>query len=266
MGDSSDAVLYLLNSLAGWINGILGLPFLRYLAAACVGALTAWGGAGVAAQVCKMTLEDLEKLGEPVTPAEITGARRFALPRTRWVLTGMGAGFGLLAAMGTVVPVTALFYSTAVAMLAVMGVVDAYTRLLPDELTLGLVWLGLLAAAMGLTPVSVGAAVAAAALAYGLFRGLDMAGQRIYGHPVLGGGDAKLAAGLAAWAGLQDFAMMIIIGSLLIVGIAAQKRLEYVRGRAADPFVPYGPGLVMAGILFIMIPDLGGRLFELLGL
>ena len=130
-------------------------------------------------------------------------------------------------------------------LLLVLGEFDRRHLWLPDALTLPLLVLGLTAAAVqppALAERAVGAAVGFAVL------WLVAAGYRRWrGRDGLGGGDAKLLAGIGAWLGWRPLPLVLLAASLLgllLVAVAA------TRGRAPerDTPLPFGTFLCAAAL------------------
>jgi leader peptidase (prepilin peptidase) / N-methyltransferase len=127
--------------------------------------------------------------------------------------------------------------------------IDVRHQLLPDSLTLPLLWLGLLAALFGgfadLPSAVIGAMAGYLSLwsVYQLFRLLT--GKEGMGH-----GDFKLLAALGAWTGWQYLITIIILSSLVgaLVGVA----LILFRGRDRGAPMPFGPFLAAAGWIALL--------------
>ncbi len=130
--------------------------------------------------------------------------------------------------------------------------IDARTTLLPDQLTLPLLWLGLAANAFGLFTDLESAVIGAMAgylslwLVYHGFRLLT-------GKEGMGYGDFKLLAAIGAWLGWQILPVVLLLASLVgaIVGIA----LILLRGRDRNIPIPFGPYLAAAGWLALIWGD-----------
>jgi leader peptidase (prepilin peptidase)/N-methyltransferase len=128
--------------------------------------------------------------------------------------------------------------------LVAAAVIDLRTQYLFDELTLPLLWLGLLAAAAGITRPTddavIGAAVGYLSLwsVYWIFKLLT-------GKEGMGYGDFKLLAALGAFCGVMGLLPIILLSSLfgaLIGGIWLA-----LRGRDRATPIPFGPFLAAAG-------------------
>ncbi|MBO9536842.1 A24 family peptidase [Herbaspirillum sp.] len=135
------------------------------------------------------------------------------------------------------------------AFLIALGCIDADTMLLPDDLTLPLLWLGLLVnlnhRIAPLQDAVLGAAAGYAAL-WLIFWVFKLA----TGKEGLGYGDFKLMAALGAWLGWQALPFVLLSASALgaIVGIALVAAKRHERGQA----IPFGPYLAIAGMLALL--------------
>ncbi len=130
--------------------------------------------------------------------------------------------------------------------------IDARTTLLPDQLTLPLLWLGLLVNIPG-TFTDLQSAVIGAAAGY-LVLWLIYHGFRLAtGKEGMGYGDFKLLAALGAWLGWQALPVILLLASLVgaIVGIL----LILLRGRDRNIPIPFGPYLAAAGWLALIWGD-----------
>lgn len=132
------------------------------------------------------------------------------------------------------------------AMLVTLALIDWDTTLLPDDLTLPLLWLGLIAAALQWTPVSLHNALWGAVAGYMSLWLVFWAFKLATGKEGMGYGDFKLFAALGAWFGWQALIPMILIASIIgaIVGIAMKINASLREGG----YVPFGPFLAGAGL------------------
>lgn len=133
--------------------------------------------------------------------------------------------------------------------------IDVDYMILPDSITLPMIWIGLLLnAALG----HAGPAVAGAAAGYLVFRAIEEFSKRVFKRDGMGRGDAKLAAMLGAWLGPTLLAAGLfcgfVLGSMTGVVVEMARRKwnpgETVRAIAQHrtrPF-PLGPSLVIGGI------------------
>lgn len=132
--------------------------------------------------------------------------------------------------------------AAACCLLLVLAVIDAHCRLLPDALTLPLLWSGLLLAWAGFG-VHLSDAVIAAASAYALLWTLNAGYSACRGRAGLGGGDMKLAAALGAWLGWAPLPGVLLGACALGIGFA----FAAGRGKAWRRPVALGPFLAAAG-------------------
>lgn len=152
--------------------------------------------------------------------------------------------FGLTAA-----GVAALVFT---AVLVASAGIDARTTLLPDQLTLPLVWLGLLVNVPG-TFTDLQSAVIGAAAGYLVLWLVFHAFRLATGKEGMGYGDFKLLAALGAWMGWQALPVILLLASLVgaVVGVA----LILLRGRDRNIPIPFGPYLAAAGWLALIWGD-----------
>lgn len=125
-----------------------------------------------------------------------------------------------------------------------MSGIDLRTQLLPDSLTLPLMWLGLIAASdnlyMPVKPALLGAIVGYASLwsVWWIFK--QLTGKEGMGH-----GDFKLLAAIGAWTGLKGILPTILLSSL--VGAIIGSIYLAMKGRDRSVPIPFGPYLAIAG-------------------
>ena len=135
----------------------------------------------------------------------------------------------------------ALVWGGFAAALLALAVIDARTTWLPDAITQPLTWGGLIAAAMGWTPVSLPDALGGAVAGY-LSLWLVYWGFRLAtGKEGMGHGDFKLLAALGAWFGWYALLALVLIASVsgLLVALVQlwRKRLPENRQIAFGPFL-----------------------------
>ena len=116
--------------------------------------------------------------------------------------------------------------------------------LLPDALTLPLVVIGLVIAAI-FDPENLAERAAAAALGYLALRTLAFAYYRLRHREGLGQGDAKLFAAAGAWLGIAALPQVILLAAGTALAMAAGFRLAGTRLRAHSA-LPFGPFLALA--------------------
>lgn len=136
------------------------------------------------------------------------------------------------------------------ATLLALSAIDWDTTVLPDSLTLPLLWSGLIAAFLGWT-ISLPQAVAGAAAGYLSLWAVYWLFKLATGKEGMGYGDFKLLAALGAWLGWQALLPIILAASILgaMVGVAMKLSGALREGR----YVPFGPFLAGAGIVVMLI-------------
>ncbi|WP_435100607.1 prepilin peptidase [Arhodomonas sp. AD133] len=136
--------------------------------------------------------------------------------------------------------------------LIALTIIDLDHQLLPDNLTLPGVWLGLL---LSLAGVFVGPteAIIGASAGYLALWSVYQAFRLVTGKEGMGYGDFKLLALLGAWLGWQSLPLVIILSSLVgaVVGMALIAGL----GRHRDQPIPFGPYLAAAGWIAMLWGD-----------
>jgi len=134
-------------------------------------------------------------------------------------------------------------------MLIAMTFIDADTQLLPDDLTLPLLWLGLLVNLNG-TFVPLSEAVLGAVFGYLSLWTIFWLFKFATGKEGMGYGDFKLLAALGAWLGWKMLPIIVLMSSLVgaIVGIA----LVMLAKRGRDIPMPFGPYLAAAGLITLL--------------
>jgi len=155
---------------------------------------------------------------------------------TAYVAVHFGFGWTTLAAMIFVWFMVALAF------------IDLDTFFLPDCLTLPLIWIGLLAQIAGLLPqVGLDAAVIGAVAGYLALWSVFWLFKLATGKEGMGYGDFKLLAAIGAWLGWNMLPLVILASSLVgaVVGIG----LIIARGQGRDMPIPFGPYLVVAGLI-----------------
>lgn len=133
--------------------------------------------------------------------------------------------------------------------LIVLSVIDLRTFLLPDDLTLPLLWLGLLLNLNGLF-APLGAAVIGTAAGYLALWIIYWLFKLLTGKEGMGQGDFKLLAALGAWLGWQALPFVLLFASCMgaIVGIV----LLVLKKHRADTPIPFGPYLAAGGLLALL--------------
>jgi leader peptidase (prepilin peptidase) / N-methyltransferase len=134
------------------------------------------------------------------------------------------------------------------------AVVDARSMWLPDALTLTVLWLGLIAAALGVGSIAVSTAVLTAAAAYGTCWLLGATFALITDRDGLGGGDGKLLAAIGAIGGPASVLFALLLGSVLSV-VAAVAISRVRQASIAGTRWPFGPWLAIGGFVGWLFGD-----------
>jgi leader peptidase (prepilin peptidase)/N-methyltransferase len=123
--------------------------------------------------------------------------------------------------------------------------IDFDTQLLPDDITLPLLWLGLLLNMNnGFTDIS--SAVIGAMAGYLVLWAVYWLFKLVTGKEGMGYGDFKLLAAIGAWFGWQLLPAVILLSSVVgsVIGIA----LILFKGKTRQTAIPFGPFLALGGI------------------
>ena len=133
--------------------------------------------------------------------------------------------------------------------LVTLTMIDVNHQLLPDDITLPLMWLGLALNIQG-TFVSLQDAVIGAIAGYLSLWVVYWAFKLITGKEGMGYGDFKLLAALGAWLGWQMLPVIILLSSVVgaVVGIA----LMVLKQRGREVPIPFGPYLAAAGWIALL--------------
>ena len=146
---------------------------------------------------------------------------------------------------------TGLVWCAFCASLLTLTLIDWDTTLLPDDLTLPLLWGGLAVAALNLTPIGLPDAFWGAVGGYMSLWLVYWAFKLVTGKDGMGYGDFKLFAALGAWFGWQALIPIILMASVIgaVVGIA----MKFSKSLREGGYVPFGPFLSMAGLTAMVI-------------
>jgi leader peptidase (prepilin peptidase) / N-methyltransferase len=133
--------------------------------------------------------------------------------------------------------------------LLALTMIDLETQLLPDSITLPLLWLGLLVNLKGMF-VPLYSAVIGAATGYLALWAVYHTFRLLTGKEGMGYGDFKLLAALGAWFGWQMLPLTILLSSL--VGAVIGLGLMAFRNHAREVPIPFGPYLAVAGWIALL--------------
>jgi leader peptidase (prepilin peptidase)/N-methyltransferase len=136
--------------------------------------------------------------------------------------------------------------------LLALTVIDLDTQLLPDDITLPLLWAGLLLNLGGIfAPLA--SAVIGAVAGYLALWSVYWAFKLATGKEGMGYGDFKLLAAIGAWLGWQKLPMVILLSSVVgaVVGIGLMVFARHAREKP----IPFGPYLAAAGLIAMLWGD-----------
>tara|TARA_R100000306_G_scaffold62584_1_gene74557 strand:- start:89168 stop:90124 length:957 start_codon:yes stop_codon:yes gene_type:complete len=133
--------------------------------------------------------------------------------------------------------------------LLTLSMIDFDTKLLPDSITMPLLWAGLIANSFSLftdLESALWGAIGGYMSLWLVFHGFRL----LTGKEGMGHGDFKLLAALGAWLGWQVLPLIILLSSLVgaIIGIG----LIVIRGRDRNIPIPFGPYLAIAGFIALL--------------
>lgn len=163
------------------------------------------------------------------------------------------AGLTVFLAMATEPSLAAMAWMVFLWSLIALTGIDLDTQLLPDQITLPLLWLGLLASLTGITKTPLDAAVLGAILGYLSLWSIYHVFRLLTGKEGMGYGDFKLFAAFGAWFGWTALPVIILLSSLVgaVVGISMMVLL----GRDRQLPIAFGPYLCGAALVYFFWGD-----------
>jgi leader peptidase (prepilin peptidase)/N-methyltransferase len=140
----------------------------------------------------------------------------------------------------------AIFFTWA---LIALTFIDADTTLLPDDITLPLMWLGIVVNLFGLF-TSLQSAVIGAMAGYLMLWSVYWLFKLTTGKEGMGYGDFKLLAAIGAWLGWQMLGQVVLLSAAVgaVVGVIG----IVLKGRERGAKIPFGPYLAAAGFIALM--------------
>jgi leader peptidase (prepilin peptidase)/N-methyltransferase len=142
--------------------------------------------------------------------------------------------------------VPALGYAWA---LLALTFIDFDTQLLPDDITLPLLWAGLIANAFGIY-TDLHSAVLGAAAGYLVLWSVYWLFRLVARKEGMGYGDFKLLAAIGAWTGWQVLPVVILVSAGL--GAVVGTVVLWMQRKGRDTRIPFGPYLALAGIVALV--------------
>ena len=162
------------------------------------------------------------------------------------VLTGALSGFIAWHFGFGVVTAAALFYAW---MMIALAFIDIDTFYLPDDLTLPLLWAGLLVNLGGVF-TDIASAVIGAAAGYLILWVVFWLFKIVTDKEGMGYGDFKLLAAIGAWLGWKSLPLVILLSSF--VGACIGILLIVLARRGRNVPIPFGPYLAIAGVVALL--------------
>ncbi|MBX3599774.1 MAG: prepilin peptidase [Rubrivivax sp.] len=145
-----------------------------------------------------------------------------------------------------------LLWCAAGAVLLALALIDWDTTVLPDALTLPLLWAGLVAAAFGWLPqLTLAQSLAGAAVGYLALWSVYWLFKLTTGKEGMGYGDFKLLAALGAWLGWQAILPIVLMAS--VIGAAVGLVMKATGSLREGRFVPFGPFLIGGGLVVMLV-------------
>jgi leader peptidase (prepilin peptidase) / N-methyltransferase len=190
-------------------------------------------------------LENIPLVSYAVLRGKCSGCGTRISPRYPLVelAAGLAAGYAAMRFGFSAAGFGAMIFAWA---LIALAFIDYDTQLLPDDITLSLLWAGLLVNLAG-TFVPLSAAVIGAVAGYLSLWSIYWLFKLLTGKEGMGYGDFKLLAAICAWLGWQALATVILLSS--VVGAAVGIALMVLAKHGRDKPIPFGPYLAAAGFI-----------------
>jgi len=171
---------------------------------------------------------------------EIASGCLFAFVGQRWGISFAGAA-----------------WCTFCAALLALALIDWDTTLLPDDIVLPLLWLGLIGAQLQWTQVPLPNALWGAVGGYLFLWSVYWLFKLATGKEGMGYGDFKLLACLGAWFGWEALIPITLLSS--IIGAIVGLTLKMTGGLRPGNYIPFGPFLAGAGFVVMVV---GGNVVQ----
>ena len=130
--------------------------------------------------------------------------------------------------------------------------IDLGHYLLPDSLTLSLLWAGLIGSAVGVLPVNATDAIIGAALGYLVLFVFNTLYRLVRHKDGFGGGDLKLLSALGAWLGWTAVMPTLFIAAItglvcVVIGMIFKRQIH-----SLNHSIPFGPFLIFSGVILLV--------------
>ncbi|MDP1606777.1 MAG: A24 family peptidase [Rhodocyclaceae bacterium] len=194
-------------------------------------------------------LENIPILSYLLLKGRCKGCGKSISPRYPLVeaITGLLFGYVAWTFGATFATACALIF---VAALVALTFIDLDTQLLPDDITLPLLWAGLLIN-VGNTFTTLTDAVIGAAAGYLVLWSVYWLFKLLTGKEGMGYGDFKLLGALGAWFGAGAILPIILMSS--VVGAVVGGTLMALRGQDSQVPMPFGPFIAAAGFAYLIL-------------
>lgn len=149
-------------------------------------------------------------------------------------------------------PLAAL-YALLIYVLIILTAIDATHYILPDKITLPLMWVGLIAAQQGLLPISLAAALWGAVMGYVSLWSIYWLFKLLTQKEGMGYGDFKLYAALGAWLGILNLPIVILLAACSALIWAILQKI--FNRKTLDQALPFGPFLAIGALLILFFGE-----------
>ena len=175
-------------------------------------------------------------------------------------------GITCLLAIGTIsiwsYSIAGLLYFVFLTSLLTLLIIDIETTLLPDQITLPLLWLGLISSHLSIDTSdfpSTTSSLIGAIVGYTSLWAINQTFKLIRGRTGMGNGDFKFAAAVGAWLGWQALPTVILVASTS--GLMYAMFLVFLGKLSAKQEIPFGPFLSIGACVTLAANDLCTTLF-----
>ena len=134
--------------------------------------------------------------------------------------------------------------------LIVLSVIDLDTRYLPDDITLPLLWLGIILSIFNIF-TDINSSILGAVFGYGTLWTIYFLFKLITGKIGMGHGDFKLLAVFGAWFGWQNLTHIIILSSITALLVASFLIMN--KSYDKNEGIPFGPYLAFSGWISMIL-------------
>lgn len=159
------------------------------------------------------------------------------------------------------ITIESFLYAFLIWVLIALTLIDLEFYLLPDHLTLPLMWLGLILSYFDIISINFNEAFLGAITGYLSLWLINQLALVIFKKEGIGAGDFKLLAALGAWQGLGNLFNIILISSILgaVIGVV----MVLKRDKKGN-YIPYGPFLAVASVIVLLCQIEPDTFFKLL--